>query len=175
MRSITQQGYWVQYADSQSGEYGHCFCGPNRVSGAWCPTCRKPLLRILSLDTSDPRLGLMDCGLSSLPLLYCWTCEIAWDQFFYQVQPPEGTVHLLKFASGSMPEGHYREPYVPYPDSFPETPVRLVPLTNDQQWLIHESTVLSEASSLATREFRFQESDDLLTCFRRSTTSTGNC
>jgi len=66
----------VERDDMFNSSYRHVFCGPNEISGAWCPNCNKPLLKLLDLDTSDPRLELGSGTPLRLPLLYCWTCNI---------------------------------------------------------------------------------------------------
>ena len=66
----------VEHDDQLNVLHHHVFCGPNNIPGAWCPNCDKPLLNILDLDTSDPRLELGTALPSSLPLLCCWTCNV---------------------------------------------------------------------------------------------------
>src|SRR5258708_9570244 len=71
--------YYVDYARdvALSGEHGHRFCGPHDIDGAWCPNCDKALLRFLTLDTADLRLGLEYSPVRLIHLLFCWECNVA--------------------------------------------------------------------------------------------------
>src|SRR5689334_3129472 len=91
-RTITPQGYVLQEwaGKLKKPEFAHYFCGPHDVPGAICPNCSKPLLRLLALDTCDPRLGLEYCPFPVLSLFSCLTCEISMHPFSYQLLAPDG-------------------------------------------------------------------------------------
>lgn len=130
--ALIPQGYFVEFIHPQDEGFGHVFCGPHEIPGAWCPNCDKLLLRFLSLDTRDPRLGLQDKPFPFLHLLNCWTCNIAHDPLFYRVNP-DGGVSLIKYGMAGVEEDF---PYEYYPRHFPGTPIQLVPLTEDEQLTI---------------------------------------
>lgn len=97
------QGYFLEIVKPQDDGHRHAFCGPHLIPGAHCPNCDKPLLRFLSLDTCDPRLGLQHCPFPALPLVYCWTCNIAQEPFLYQVNA-DGGVQLLQYGDDGVEE-----------------------------------------------------------------------
>ena len=61
-----------------------------------------------------------------------WTCNICQDDFFYQLLL-DGGISILRYLPGFHDVDF---PYENYPDPFPGTPVRLVPLTVPEQALI---------------------------------------
>jgi len=130
--SIPPQGYFVKYSNRafQQFEYQHFFCGTHKVTGAWCPNCDKPLLRLLTLCTADPLLGLVYCPLSQLPLFFCFTCRIQEESFYYLLENNE--IVLLKYGQG---ETQWGIPYEDYPTFFPEAPARLIRMPNEVQVL----------------------------------------
>ncbi|MDQ2801010.1 MAG: hypothetical protein M3Y13_15360 [Armatimonadota bacterium] len=89
------QGYFVDYARAAdaSPDFDHVFCGPHEVDGAWCPNCRKPLLRFLALDTRDNRLRLPNSLGPMLSLLFCWCMGRAARRriFLTRITKPYGT------------------------------------------------------------------------------------
>jgi len=76
--TLIPQGYKILSAALGEAEYRHALFGPHRIHGGDCPNCRKPLVHLLTIDTSDPRLGLAHLPLASIPLLYCSRCAISW-------------------------------------------------------------------------------------------------
>jgi hypothetical protein len=137
---LPAQGFSLDFRGGD--RYQHTFCGPHDIAGAGCPNCRKPLLRLLSLDTSDPRLRLGRPGFASLHLLYCWTCAIPSDQLVYRLRPGSA-VELLYFGRG---RGLADLPYAGYPEYFSGRPVTLRPLSRRRQDLLR---VFNAASILA--------------------------
>ena len=126
-----QQGYWLSERAKKRSAFSHTRCGENLVPGAQCPNCRKPLLCILALDSRDPRVDVSGCPLESLPLLFCWTCNVAQDRFFYQLH--SGGVSLLRYKKGGVTDDF---PYCSYPDHFPQSPLDLTPVTQEDQEMI---------------------------------------
>lgn len=112
--------------------YKHSFCGPNDLPNAVCPNCTKPLLRFLSIDTHDTRLGLSDVANGQLSLYYCWTCNVAQAPFYYSMTE-DGGVTLLEYGPGGACLDF---PYVDYPTAFPGAPAVLLEMTGEAQRLI---------------------------------------
>ncbi|MCB9886841.1 MAG: hypothetical protein H6838_15215 [Planctomycetes bacterium] len=94
----------------------HLFCGAHKIAGAGCPNCDRPLMRMMSLDASDERLGLAALRLSRVPLLFCWQCNIAQDVTQYRLRS-DGGIELLRFKRGTQGPDF---PYSDYPVFFPE-------------------------------------------------------
>ncbi len=130
LNSLIQQGYFLKYLrKSDEREYGHIFCGPHSVKGAWCPNCQKQLLRFLALDTKDPKLGLENTQFQWLSLFFCWTCEIAQTPFYYRFAS-NGDVQLMKYGEGGV---QLNFPTENYPTFFPQAYFQLQPLTEKGQ------------------------------------------
>lgn len=129
--AISPVGYRVSLTD-QATAYHHTFCGEQRLPGAMCPNCHKPLLQLLSLDTADPRLNLPNAPIRSIPLLYCWTCCITSEYFYYRLLPPGNAVEVISYGKGVLDEVEY--PYTPYPDFFPGSGVELIKMSDAEQW-----------------------------------------
>jgi hypothetical protein len=110
----------------------HEFCGPNEIENARCPNCPRPLLRILSLSGTDPRLNLDPSKTPAVHLLYCWTCSIPFGIFSYRILR-DGGVQLLQVpethAYAFGPDG----PYDGYTGHFPLKKVGLTRLRQDEQ------------------------------------------
>jgi hypothetical protein len=115
-----------------ASEHQHDFCGPNEISGAICPACSKPLLRVLSLSAADSRLNADPAKTPAVHLLYCWTCSIPYGHFSYRVRQ-DGTVEVLdlppttEYAFG--PDG----PYDGYTGTYPMKKVSLVALSEEER------------------------------------------
>jgi hypothetical protein len=118
-----QYGYYIEYKKQRSQE-PHVFCGSPALPGIPCPNCRKPLLQFLSLDTSDLRVDFSAWSCSIVPLLFCWTCDIAQAPFSYQVD--ERKVSILKHKRGGVQRAF---PYKNYPREFPKALAELVPVS----------------------------------------------
>jgi len=102
----------------------HVACGEHAIDGADCPNCNKPLLRMLSLDTMDERLGLQHLGVAFVHLLFCWTCNLAQERTAYELLP-SGGVRLLRYQEGGC-ESDF--PYEDYPRFFDGADVALDPV-----------------------------------------------
>jgi len=139
-----QQGYWLDFRVSAG--FAHIVGGVH--SGDECPNCEKPLLRFLSLDTKDERLFLRNIPVPHLPLLFCWTCEIAQNDFVYRVEQG-GTVKLIDYGLGP-PAGDF--PYEDYPDQFPEHRVDLQAIPERDQDIIR--AVMRAMTTSETRGIR---------------------
>jgi hypothetical protein len=127
----SEDGHWLNF-DPEPSETAHQFCGTNDTQGANCPTCFKPLLRILSLSAMDARLHIDPAQTEVIHLFYCWTCSIPYGIFSYRIKQ-DGTVELLEvpptWESAFGPEG----PYENYTGQFPLRKVGLRPLTEEEE------------------------------------------
>ena len=130
IRSKPLQGYWVRRG-SENSQFMHILCGPNDINGAQCPNCEKPLLRLLSLDASDPRLETYKCPTQYLPLLFCWTCNIAQEYFFYRIAIDH--IEIMHYGIGGVVTDF---PYESYPKEFPQVMVHLEALSQEEQDII---------------------------------------
>jgi hypothetical protein len=131
--SLPRQGYFVEYKSSDTiPSPTHLFCGEHHVTGAWCPNCDKPLVRLLELSTEDQRLELSNWRHLAVPLFYCWTCNMAHSPLQYQLLR-DGEIRLLLFAEGGAVGDH---PYNDYPRFFPGALAQLVPVSGQDQDLI---------------------------------------
>lgn len=132
--SIPAQGYFVDYSPKASNNpgYDHVFCGTHQIEGANCPNCKKPLLRLLSLDLSDPCLHLTPAPFTELPLFFCWTCNLAQSPFYYRINSG-GAIKLLRYKKGGAADDF---PYENYPVHFPERPAKLVEIAVESQQIL---------------------------------------
>lgn len=125
------QGYLIDFCD-HTDSYQHYFCGPHETKGAFCPNCDKPLLRILNIDLTDPRLLLTKVRFSMLPLFFCWTCYLSIERFYYRVT--SDGIEILSYGKGRFEqESSYGIPYSDYPLFFDGTDIILTPLTEEHQ------------------------------------------
>jgi hypothetical protein len=128
------QGYAVDYrfADGEARKFAHAFCGAHDVRGAVCPGSSRPLLLLLTLDTSDPRLGLSGHQPELLRLFYTWNCDAMAAQLAYHVAMDGSlTVVGIQGVSEGPLDLNGQEPY-------PQAPARLIPLESDEQRLLVE-------------------------------------
>jgi hypothetical protein len=140
--AIPSSGYFVELTDARTTASGHVFCGRHSVPGAWCPNCDKPFLRFLTLDLSDPLIQLRPPG-EHLSLLYCWTCPVAQEDFYYQCRI-DGSISILSCGKG-RPSTQF--PYGDYPMFFPERNVRLVDIPRRTQELFCRANAAKLAST----------------------------
>ena len=112
-----------------STQFGHYFCGAHAIAGADCPNCQKPLLRFLTLETSDKRVGLSHLGERQIHCLFCWTCNIAHESFYYK-HNSDASVSLLEYGEGGVETDF---PYDDYPIAFPGASVNLIEISEDAQ------------------------------------------
>lgn len=111
--SIPARGFTLQFTNRSRFE--HWFCGEHSIPGAQCPNCRKPLLRMLTLDTRDRRLGLQRLGVPHVHLLFCWTCHLAQGETAYRLLPGGG-IRFVQHRRGGVSKTF---PYRDYPRAFP--------------------------------------------------------
>jgi hypothetical protein len=131
--SVPEQGYFVDYSrKNRESEYAHIFCGTHSLEGAGCPNCHKPLLRLFSFDVRDPSLQLAPAPFTALPVLFCWTCNVAQSVFYYRINDDRG-IRLLKYMEGGVSTDF---PYEKYPEHFPKRPVRLIEIPRESQQII---------------------------------------
>jgi len=128
--NIDSAVYDITVASDENTPYHHYFNGPHSIPGAHCPNCDRPLLCFLTLDTRDPRLCMMDMPFSALPLLYCWTCTISFEEFYYRLNADGGGVTLLKYGNGIDANRNFAPDEVPL--YFPLSPVELIKMTDEQ-------------------------------------------
>lgn len=129
MNSIPREGYTLHFLpEGNAGTTTHQFGGRNDIAGAWCPNCKKPLLLLLKLDSTDMRLLLDTCGMPTMPLLFCWTCNVSQSLFSYIVEPP-CRITLIEYGEGGCVTDF---PYVNYPAEFPRRSFVLEPVPPDE-------------------------------------------
>lgn len=109
----------------------HLFCGSPEVDTR-CVNCWLPLLQYAVLDPRDPRVGLDPARQGRLPLLFCWTCNVAQDEFHYRISPT-GAFVLLSGGGGGV---ELEFPYEHYPRAFPAAGLELLPISDEDQALI---------------------------------------
>jgi hypothetical protein len=112
--------FWLVFRDGAP----HEFCGAHSIPGAVCPHCAKPLLKLLALDATDPRLELRGAVVGRLPLLYCWSCQPEGRPFFYRVEPSGGVTILSRNDKAEGP---------PRPGAYPPEHADLKPVPLDDQ------------------------------------------
>ena len=132
-QTILRPGFFLDiYGKSNTeGAVLHTFCGEHDIPGAICPNCKKPLLRFLSIDTSDPKLGLR-IAIPYIHLLYCWKCNVAQAPFFYLIEN-NGNIKLLEYGRDAEGDDF---PYDNYPVCFPEYLAPLVEMPAEIQQII---------------------------------------
>lgn len=147
--AVPSQGYFVDYRHSADTPeaFEHFFCGPHEVCGAECPNCHKPLLHFLALDTQDTRLNLQNSLFQTLSLLYCWTCNIAQEPFFYHVLN-DGSVELTQYGQGGVETDF---PYENYPVFFPGARVMLQAISPKEQAILTRLNRRFETNEAASR------------------------
>jgi hypothetical protein len=131
--AITEIGFRVLWQCGEAGDPDHIFCGEHHAASATCPNCAKPLLRFLSLDTSDERLGLGTLGVSRVPLYTCWTCNVAQGRFYYRLLD-DAEIEILEYRKGGCETDF---PYPDYPTYFLGSKAKLVPFTDEEQHCLH--------------------------------------
>jgi hypothetical protein len=146
------QGYLlVPSASSGEGHYVHTLCGRTNFKGAVSPNSGKPLLQLLLLDASDPRLELSNAAAPHLPLFYSWTCPISEGVFSYRVVANE--IEVINFNSGD-PFTDF--PYENYPEAFAARSVDLLPLASSQQETINR---LNDKDTAFSERLQFADLD----------------
>jgi hypothetical protein len=120
-----ESGYWLNFSPSEH-EVQHEFCGEHNIAGAMCPNCKKPLLRLLSLNAEDPALNLDKSKTPLIHLLYCWTCALPYGEFNYKINP-DGSIELLNVLDRYEWAFGADGPYDGYVGRFPPLKVSLEP------------------------------------------------
>ena len=114
--TVQKNGYFLKFQEDTMPDSLaiHQFCGKHTISGAYCPNCEKPLLRFISFNLSDNKIKVgIRHGI--LHLLFCWTCNVAQDPFFYKIIG-ENEIEILEYEKGGI---ELDFPYENYPLYFP--------------------------------------------------------
>lgn len=128
-------GYWLVPAVGDAANdraFRHTFCGQHDLRGGHCPVCDKPLLRFLELDARDPRIEVDSSRFRSIPLLYCWTCEVGRDVFSYRIVADD-IIEIVHMYRGERQKDF---PYEEYPTFFDTADVWLSPISVEDQSII---------------------------------------
>jgi len=128
---MPETGYWFNFFPPPD-TCSHEFCGSNTVSGAQCPNCDKPLLKLASFSASDPALILDPTQTPSMPLLYCWTCAIPYGEFHYKILP-DGSIEILKYLESYEGAFGLGGPYDGYTGEFRAKTFSLEPQSDEEQ------------------------------------------
>ncbi len=128
------KGFFITLSDTphSDAEKKHYFCGENNISGAICPNCNKALLILLTVDLTDERLSLSNRFFNKLPLLFCWTCDLARYDFYYKIEN-EREINILYYKKGNVYDDF---PYSNYPNYFPQKYARLEKISKYYQDVI---------------------------------------
>ena len=116
---ITITGYWPSFLAnpvSTADGPGHFLGGSNNLRGAVSPNSGRPLLRLVSYHSLDPRLSKLGWKRSRIDLLFSWTCALSQGVFAYQIASDE-EVRIIDYTAG---EAYDDFPYRDYPDAFPQ-------------------------------------------------------
>ena len=136
---VPELGYWLDFTPDNP-EAIHDFCGPHEIRGAQCPYCAKPLLRLLSLNSSDPRLGFDAAKVHTIHLLYCWTCSIPYGEFAYRILPDDG-IEILQIPPIYRYAFGVDGPYESYTGNFPHQRVALMPLSEKEHTQLQAAAI----------------------------------
>jgi hypothetical protein len=117
--------------DPGPGDVVHEFCGPHEIEGATCPNCSKPLLRLVSLSSTDKRLNVDPARTPTVHLLYCWRCSIPYGVFSYLIREDSG-IELLELPPTNEYAFGPKGPYDGYTGTFPLKKVGLAPLSEEE-------------------------------------------
>ncbi len=120
------KGYYLKVVPEGDS---HSFCGEHHIEGAKCPNCKKPLLRFLTLNLNDSKLAINLSGIEYLHCLYCWTCELSQEPFYYELLNND-SVKLLQYRSGKSYDDF---PYTNYPSFFPKKDITLQEINKKEQ------------------------------------------
>jgi hypothetical protein len=138
-------GYRLDLAEP-AGASTHAFCGAHDIRGAWCFSGDHPLLRFVSFDTRDDRLGFNELGVPFVHLLYCWRCDVG--DLEYRLERDGGVTALgeREWIEGLKRAGYEPEevrerlrkpetdfPYQDYPWAFPLQSVELRQISGGEQ------------------------------------------
>lgn len=133
LKIYQKEGFFLSFKENEiNKEFNHIFCGQNKVHGALCPNCNKPLLKYLSIDTRDDIVKNNFGDIKYLHFLFCWTCNIAQGDFVYQIIPPN-EIRILNYKKGGLVLDF---PYEDYPLFFPERKVGFKQIDEIYQQLI---------------------------------------
>ena len=126
--TIIKPGYFIEISENESSF--HELCGENHINGAECPNCNKPLLKLFTLDSRQ--LPISYDG--KIHFLFCWTCNIAQEDFFYK-HISDQKIEILKYGLGGQMDDF---PYENYPISFDSKRAVLKEINDTEQDIIHK-------------------------------------
>jgi hypothetical protein len=144
----------------------HWIGGPQNFAGATCTACRRPLMRHITLLTSDPLLAFLKCPLPELPLLFCTRCVMHHESFSYALPAP-GVVETITEPAVSNPRfnlerqnaewfGYWQEEG--FGDEFAQLNFKLQPMSGRLQELIR---IFDEGSLSKTQQQEYAALADL--------------
>ena len=140
--TVQKNGYFLNFQEDTMPDCLaiHQFCGKHTISGAYCPNCEKPLLRFISFNLSDNKIKV---GIrhSILHLLFCWTCNVAQDPFFYKIIG-ENEIEILEYEKGGV---ELDFPYENYPLYFPYRNAWLEQISDKEKVIISKINLGQES------------------------------
>lgn len=110
--SVQNQGYFINvrnYIDNEENK--NFFCGAHDIEGAFCPNCKKPLLRFMTIEVDGSVVKINKYPYKKIHFVYCWTCNLSQDIFYYQIVS-DNKIEILKYKHGKE---HDDFPYLDYP------------------------------------------------------------
>jgi hypothetical protein len=128
--SHSPTGYFLNLAHTNISA-PHIVGGPQSLTGAISPNSGLPLLLLLTLDLTDPRLGIRHNDVERIHLLYSWNCAISDGEFSYR-ESKRG-IEILSYTKGPSQSAF---PYANYPPFFPAMNAEFQQLTATEQAII---------------------------------------
>lgn len=145
---VQRKGFWLIIDKESDFQRRHFFCGENELIGSDCPNCKKKLLKILTLDTRDHRIEIKFNNIIYIHLLFCWTCIISQQPFYYRLED-DNSINIIGYGNGQKFDDF---PYENYPEFFPGVYSELEELSGSDQKIISNlnSCVIEEGEIIQT-------------------------
>jgi hypothetical protein len=147
--SIIKKGHFISYRLT-TRNVKNKFCGEHNIEGAECPNCKKRLLRFFSVYTDSIDPEIKDFAYGIIHLLYCWTCSISQEKFFYRVLDTK-KIELLDYKKGTKQSDF---PYPDYPEYFPIGEIIISKISQ------HDQKIIIDVNSKQVDEFDLDEDDE---------------